>query len=404
MAINKKLIHFKEKADFVNEVANNNILYHSIVFIQDSKEISTHGTVYKTVNWSVLKRKLDYMKVVALEDGLTVSFTNPLEYSFDETTWQSLPANTGTPAINKDQYVAFRAKLTPVTYSGIGTFSINKQCDLKGNCMSLLFGDDFSDKVDLTGYSYAFSKLFYNQSNIKSVNPGFLPATTLANSCYQDMFNACKSLTTAPELPAATLASSCYFGMLVSCYSLTIAPELPATTLASNCYGNMFSDCTGLTTAPKLPATTLADSCYKSMFYNCRSLTTASELPATTLAYYCYQDMFYNCRSLTTAPKLPATTLAGYCYQRMFSSCYDLTTAPELPATTLAVRCYDEMFYNCSKLNYIKALFTTTPGTSCTNDWVKNVSSTGTFVKSKDATWDVTGVDGVPENWTVEVA
>ena len=56
MAINKKLIHFKNKQNFDNEVANGNILDTSIVFIQDSKEISTHGTVYKTVNWSVLSK------------------------------------------------------------------------------------------------------------------------------------------------------------------------------------------------------------------------------------------------------------------------------------------------------------------------------------------------------------
>lgn len=55
MAINKRLIHFKNKEDFENEVANNNILDSSIVFIQDSKEISTHGTVYKTVCWSILE-------------------------------------------------------------------------------------------------------------------------------------------------------------------------------------------------------------------------------------------------------------------------------------------------------------------------------------------------------------
>lgn len=55
MAINKKLIHFKNQQTFEQEVANGNILDSSIVFIQDSKEISTHGTVYKTVNWSVLK-------------------------------------------------------------------------------------------------------------------------------------------------------------------------------------------------------------------------------------------------------------------------------------------------------------------------------------------------------------
>lgn len=54
MAINKRLIHFKNKEDFENEVAKDNILDSSIVFIQDSKEISTHGTVYKTVCWSIL--------------------------------------------------------------------------------------------------------------------------------------------------------------------------------------------------------------------------------------------------------------------------------------------------------------------------------------------------------------
>lgn len=55
MAINKKLIHFKSKENFEREVANENILDTSICFIQDSKEISTHGTIYKSVNWSILE-------------------------------------------------------------------------------------------------------------------------------------------------------------------------------------------------------------------------------------------------------------------------------------------------------------------------------------------------------------
>ena len=55
MAINKKLIHFKSKENFEKEVANENILDTSICFIQDSKEISTHGTIYKSVNWSILE-------------------------------------------------------------------------------------------------------------------------------------------------------------------------------------------------------------------------------------------------------------------------------------------------------------------------------------------------------------
>lgn len=48
MAINKKLIHFKQKTNFENEVANNNILETSICFIQDTKEIWTHGAYYAT--------------------------------------------------------------------------------------------------------------------------------------------------------------------------------------------------------------------------------------------------------------------------------------------------------------------------------------------------------------------
>ena len=151
-----------------------------------------------------------------------------------------------------------------------------------------------------------------------------------------------------------------------------------------------------------LPATTLATNCYYGMFYNCYSLTTAPALPATSLAGNCYYCMFMGCNKLTTAPSiLPATSLSTNCYVQMFKGCASLENAPELPATTLASDCYYELFYNCSKINYIKALFTTTPGSGYTTNWVNGVSSTGTFVKSHQATWDVTGTSGIPSNWTV---
>ena len=143
--------------------------------------------------------------------------------------------------------------------------------------------------------------------------------------------------------------------------------------------------------------------CYN-MFKNCTGLTNAPRLPATTLANYCYSDMFSGCTSLTNAPELPATTLASYCYNNMFSGCTGLTTAPELPATTLTDSCYSYMFRGCTSLNYIKAMFLTTPSSSYTENWTNNVSSTGTFVKNASASWDVTGVNGIPKNWTVETA
>jgi hypothetical protein len=137
------------------------------------------------------------------------------------------------------------------------------------------------------------------------------------------------------------------------------------------------------------------------MFDGCTSLVNAPELPATTLADRCYYYMFYDCTSLVNAPKLPATTLADRCYYYMFYGCTGLTQAPELPATTLVSNCYAYMFYGCSKLNYIKAMFTTTPSATYTSSWVDGVASTGTFVKNKNATWNVTGVHGIPSGWSV---
>lgn len=223
---------------------------------------------------------------------------------------------------------------------------------VSGNIMSLIFGDNFEDKTDLTNCNYCFCYLFYNCSHLVDASNLILPATTLAEGCYQNMFYGCNSLTSAPQI---------------------------------------------------LPATTLAMQCYDSMFHGCSSLTAAPELPATTLAVSCYINMFHGCSSLTTAPVLPATTLASSCYNNMFYNCTSLTTAPELPATTLERSCYTSMFYNCTNLNYIKAMFTTTPSSSYTLNWVSGVASTGTFVKNPDATWDVTGNSGVPTGWDIVV-
>ena len=69
--------------------------------------------------------------------------------------------------------------------------------------------------------------------NILPINPAtgkyWLPATTLAQMCYSQMFYNCKSLITAPELPATTLGVDCYSMMFSGCSSLVTAPELPAT-------------------------------------------------------------------------------------------------------------------------------------------------------------------------------
>ena len=270
-------------------------------------------------------------------------------------------------------------------YVSAGAFWVNGQAYVYGNIMSLLSKDDFASMKSVP--EYAFSSQF------PDANGEWLNSDSLLSHPSKTLL-----------LPATTLANGCYSNMFYDCASLTTAPELPATTLAQNCYFCMFSDCTSLTAAPELPATTLADKCYANMFYHCSSLTTVPELPATTLTENCYANMFRRCDSIIIAPELPATALTDSCYYSMFSDCTSLTVAPELPATTLVRNCYYQMFWNCTSLNYIKALFTTTPSGTYTFHWVTDISATGTFVKNAEATWDVTGDNGIPTGWTVETA
>ena len=235
----------------------------------------------------------NYLTIEAHEDGLTASLSvNACEYCVDgDGNWKTLSAETATESINSGHTLSFRGNLTPNSSKGIGKFTINKKCNLKGNCMSMLFGDNAADNYSLSGKDFAFYNLFYNCKNIVNVSSNFLPATTLAKGCYNGMFRGCTSLTTVPSnlLPATTLAMGCYMGMFWNCTSLTIAPELPATTLASSCYGNMFQDCTSLTTAPELPATNFKVYCYYQMFYGCTKLNyikcLATDIPADNYTY-----------------------------------------------------------------------------------------------------------------------
>ena len=334
------------------------------------------------------------------------AYTTTIEYSLDSgETWTSTTSNTGDSApsisVNAGDVVQFRGD--NATYA-TGTSKYNCFCgstaifEAKGNIMSLIYSTGFETATTLTD-KYAFLNLFRSCTGLTSAENLVLPATTLADNCYDFMFYGCRSLVTAPELPATTLADNCYSHMFTGCRSLVTAPTLPATTLAQYCYNSMFNSCTSLTQAPELPATTLAQYCYTSMFNNCTSLTQAPELPVTTLTDNCYYNMFGSCTNLTQAPVLPATTLAKSCYSNMFYGCTSLTSAPELPATTLTDNCYVDMFRNCASLNYIKALITS-PVSSNLKRWVTGVASSGTFVKHPNATW-TTGDDGIPSGWTV---
>ena len=332
-----------------------------------------------------------------------------MQYSVNGGEWVQLTAKTAITFGGDKGTLRLRGKSangtakSDLSYAQISFGDDNVQVACSGDIRTLV---DYENYATVSTANARFCSLFEGCESL-TTSPE-LPATTLAESCYEYMFWDCTSLTVAPELPATTLTEFCYNRMFSYCTSLTVAPELPATTLAQSCYEYMFYKCTSLTVAPELPATTLAESCYESMFNGCTSLTAAPELPATTLTEYCYLQMFNGCTSLTAAPKLPATTLDRNCYYEMFSGCTSLTAAPELPAATLDNWCYYRMFYGCTNLSSITMLATNIPeNVGCLRDWVSGVASSGTFTKAaslvqgSEAGQIPTGISGIPEGWTV---
>lgn len=369
----------------------------------------------------------NYLTIIPLEDSLQAKLSdNDCEYCLDGSgLWKTLPAGEFTETVNAGHTLSFRANLTPKTDIGIGTIYVTKYFNLKGNCMSLLYGDNAEGYQTLP--AYAFKSLFASNDNLFNANElqlpvkdvaayaykemfkdctslvcsPTLPATSVGYGSYEAMFSGCRSLMAAPDLPAMFLGAYCYASMFRGCMSLTVASKLPATTLTDACYRELFYDCISLMEAPELPATTLSGSCYFSMFYGCKSLSTAPELPATTAGDSCYRMMFRGCTSLKTVPTtLPATILADNCYREMFHGCKSLVTAPELPATVLVTNCYWDMFNGCSNLNYIKMLATDISASNCLSWWSSGVASAGTFVKASGVEMPV-GTSGIPSGWTV---
>ena len=106
-----------------------------------------------------------------------------------------------------------------------------------GNVMSLVKGKDNLASVDAIEANKAFYGLFAGANQL--VNDQHrniaLPATTLKDGCYQDMFYGCKGIERAPELPALTLVKECYKEMFYDCSKLNYVKSLATDISATDC-------------------------------------------------------------------------------------------------------------------------------------------------------------------------
>lgn len=235
-------------------------------------------------------------------------------------------------------------------------------------------------------------------------------STECQNYCFYRLFKDCIDLVTAPNLSDPDLAESCYEEMFKECIDLIEAPTLPAFVLKDKCYKSMFEGCRSLSLIPELEVVELADYCFEGMFKDCSNIKSALNFkPSTELAYGCYKDMFYGCTNLIYVPEsLPAEIVPGLAYASMFYDCSSLIKAPEifLQDPSSDFRPLDNMFENCISLNEIKVHFNTDSWDhngdfASPSDWVKNVSSTGTFYKPSILPEEF-GSNKIPEGWTVE--
>ena len=155
-------------------------------------------------------------------------------YSLDNgSTWNTL-ATGQTVAVEANKKVLFKAQeLTANMGQGIGTIKYTGNFNVYGNVMSLVYGDNFINQETMDNFQ--FLSLFAFNATLISAENLVLPATTLANGCYYNMFYGCTSLTTAPELPATTLANGCYAWMFYKCTSLNYIKCLATNISASDC-------------------------------------------------------------------------------------------------------------------------------------------------------------------------
>ncbi len=163
------------------------------------------------------------------------------------------------------------------TSYGQGSIECDADCYVYGNIMSLYDSNNFATCVTLDDDA-SFAGFFAGNTHIKNKagKPLLLPATTLTTGCYQNMFDGCTNITSAPDLPATTLPIYCYSSMFRGCTKLQSAPDIAATTVSEMCCYCMFNNCTELVTGPVLRAQNLAWECYQQMFQGCEKLTSVT--------------------------------------------------------------------------------------------------------------------------------
>lgn len=215
----------------------------------------------------------DYLTVEAIEDGTLVfkatstSITKTIEYKKNDGPWTQITSTTSGETIPMLEGDIIKLRGDNASYGGANAFNSLYTSGLTkvyvyGNIMSLIDSTGFTTNQTLTEPN-TFFKFFGFNSGL-TTNPTrniVLPATSLTENCYNELFYVCSSITSAPRLPATTLAQRCYWNMFYGCRSLVNAPVLPALVVPMMAYKGMFINCTSLQYIKCMATDITADRC-----------------------------------------------------------------------------------------------------------------------------------------------
>ncbi len=235
-------------------------------------------TLAANTYYSISRSTLSYkgFTITGISNGTTITFNyDGIEYSLDDgDNWIPYTAKF---TLNADDIACIRGNRTQYFNPGTdeyGTpsnkpiFEANKLCYISGNIMSLLADNEHLSESAFQG-AFSKGKTAISYIDIHPDDPLILPVTEMASQCYMQMFRNCTSLTRAPQFRVESTAFRCCYNMFRDCSNLTDISgiELPAMTLSQDCYRELFRLCKKLTgAAPKLPAPTLVQECYRQMF------------------------------------------------------------------------------------------------------------------------------------------
>ena len=174
-----------------------------------------------------------YLTIEALEDGdFNISYMkNSAYYSINNSEWVK-KENTNYINLKSGDKVRVKCLQSSGVIQAYGWFWNNTiKFNVYGNVESMFFGDNFEGHNE----GYRMAALFRYSTGLVDASNMVMP-TSIA--MYDEMFNGCTSLTTAPELPATTLVENCYKQMFYDCTKLNHIKCLATDISASNCLNN----------------------------------------------------------------------------------------------------------------------------------------------------------------------